>query len=744
MNGSRLAVIGLLSITLISLELIWTRIFSAEFFYTFAFLTLSLAIMGLGLGALALRLFRFTNRESFVGIALVLTALTALAGPPIVFKLDLKFSELFNNWAMVGKFLAAVAILSSSYFFGGMALASLFKQKSKEIPTLYMADLLGAGLGVVGAIVCMNWFGTQVATFLCPLPVLFAALIVGRSWLKVVPVALMAVMILLCTKADTLLKVDREEMAPVIYTHWDAMSKVKVFDFGGGFRGINIDNIANSPVYPFDGNWDVPDSMKFGFGIDVGNLITQFDSCTFLSLGAGGGTDVFQALQYGATEVHAVEINGHINEMMTEGFLRDFTGNVYNDPRVTVATEDARAYVRRFPGKFDVIYSLSSNSWAALASGAFALAENYIFTTEAFEDYWQALSDSGYMTMEHQFYMPRLVSEVMDALERQGVDDPTAHFAVYNLPQMRRNLILLSKRPLTDEIRATALGERSPEEREWYYLLYPAPDSLADNTINKIVQDGWETVAADVPIDISPATDNRPFVAQMGLWKNFTWEPVERILPYEFYGFPLAKVMIVAIIAIIAIVIIPLNLLPYFKKGEKLKLAPWLYFFAIGMAFMIVEIVLIQKYTLFIGAPIYSIVTVLLTLLVASGIGSRFADKIATGKAFGAILLWLLLDILLFGSITTGLGASAMALRIIITAILIFPLGFFMGMPFPKAGLRVGELIDWGFAVNGAASVLGATIVMLVAFEWGFSAALALGAILYLAAFGLISMKRAW
>ena len=105
-------------------------------------------------------------------------------------------------------------------------------------------------------------------------------------------------------------------------------------------------------------------------------------------------------------------------------------------------TEDARAYVRRFENKFDVIYSLSSNSWAALASGSFALAENYLFTTEAFIDYWHALSDSGFMMMEHQVYAPRLVTEVVDALTRIGVDKPLDHFAVYDLPKMRRTMIL--------------------------------------------------------------------------------------------------------------------------------------------------------------------------------------------------------------------------------------------------------------------------------------------------------------
>jgi hypothetical protein len=175
----------------------------------------------------------------------------------------------------------------------------------------------------------------------------------------------------------------------------------------------------------------------------------RFPRCAFLSLGAGAGGDVLQALSYGAAEIHAVEVIPHVNRMMTvddtRGYtkaiplppppakpaaagapvptplptatpkpvnneperlvsLAEFSGFIYRDPRVRVVTEDARAYVGRFENHFDIIYSLSSNSFAALASGSFALAENYLFTTEAFSDYWKALTPGGFMIFEHQFF----------------------------------------------------------------------------------------------------------------------------------------------------------------------------------------------------------------------------------------------------------------------------------------------------------------------------------------------------
>jgi hypothetical protein len=424
--------------------------------------------------------------------------------------------------------------------------------------------------------------------------------------------------------------------------------------------------------------------------------------------------------------------------------LAEFSGHLYHDPRVKVVTEDARAYVGRFRNTFDLIYSLSTNSWAALASGSFALAENYLFTTEAFRDYWEALSEDGFMMMEHQFYMPRLVSSLIDALEAAGVEDPRSHFAVYDLPKMRRNMILLSRRPLTDEIRNLAFGELTEEKFEDIHLLYPAPEGLEDNLINRIVLEGWKAVADSASTDISPTTDDRPFVGQMGLWKNFPPEERGQLVVLEVFGFPLSKIMIVIILGVVVVLLVPVNLLPYLARGENLRPVPWLYFFVIGAAFMAVEVVLIQKYTLFVGPSAYSIATVLLALLVASGIGSRCARAVGTVTAFLGIVAWILIDAFIFPDLVAALNDLSMPVRIAVTALLVAPLGFFMGMPFPKGVGGVGELVDWGFAVNGSGSVAGATGILLVAFAYGFPAALLAGASLYLVAFGLISLRTCW
>ncbi|MCP4706446.1 MAG: hypothetical protein GY865_17750, partial [candidate division Zixibacteria bacterium] len=292
-----------MSISIIALEIVWTRLFSAEFFYTFAFLTLSLAILGLGLGGLALRLFKSLNNEKYLGPILSLTGIMALAGPPLVLRLGLKFSALVSEPMMIFKLTAAILLLGLTFFLAGIALAMLFRLFHKDMPRLYMADLIGAGGGVVVSIFLMNQIGTPAATFICAIPILLAALISSSRLMKIIPGLLTIGVIALSFYSLPLLDVPKPDRAPVIYKHWDAMAKIKIYDYGDDYRGLNVDNVANSPIIGFDGNWGRPDSLKFHFGIEVDDLIKQFESCTFLSLGAGGGGDVLQALQAGATEI---------------------------------------------------------------------------------------------------------------------------------------------------------------------------------------------------------------------------------------------------------------------------------------------------------------------------------------------------------------------------------------------------------------------------------------------------------
>ncbi|MBP7460743.1 MAG: hypothetical protein KBA26_05600 [Candidatus Delongbacteria bacterium] len=724
MKASKSVSIFLISMGMISMELIWTRIFSAEFFYTFAFLILSLAILGMGLGSLGLRFFSGLNRESLLPYYINLTGLTACLMPLLVFNLGLDFTRLAASPFQLIRLLVAILGLGIPYFLAGLSIGLLFKKNHSQISTLYAYDLAGAGMGVIAAVLFMNWVGVEKGIWLVGLSFLVSAFILARKYHKIVSLGLMLLVIIGGWKIEDYSNQGRKEPAPVIYRHWDAMGKIKVYRYDADYYGLNIDNAANSPVYHFDGNWNKPDSEQVQFNIDMGYLIRRYPACRFLSLGAGGGSDVLQALKYGAAKIWAVEINSHINQMMTDGFLLDFSGRIYRDPRVEVVTDDARSFVRSHPNQIDFIFSLSSNTFSALGSGAFALAENYLFTVEAFEDYWNALSDSGMMMMEHQFYVPRLVSELIIALQNQGVPNPEQHFAVYHLPQLRRMAIILSKAGLDSTTIQEAFSiPLTSETAEYIRLLYPTYSEQDTNPISRIVHQGWENVQPEIEYDLSPVTDNRPFAAQLGLWKNFSPAKLQKLLPYEFYGFPLSKLILITILAIVGMVIIPINLLPFFKRDSRFHAAAWLYFFMIGMGFMMLEIVLTQKYALLIGSSIYAVMTVLFGMLIFSGLGSRFSSRVSLSIAVIGIMIWIAVESMLFPGLVELTRGGSIAIRIALAILVMAPLGLGLGIPFPHGIRKAEDTADWALAVNGAASVIGAVLAVLISSTFGFKMA---------------------
>lgn len=730
--------LALLSMSLIAMETVWTRIFSAAYFYTFAFLIISLSMLGMGLGALTLHNCKKLQNTRYLPVIMWLTGLFMATGPLLVAQLNLNFSTLLSTWLMPLKLITAIILLSAPYFTGGMAIALIFRNHSQRISTIYFADLGGAALGVIAAVFMMNYFETDRAATLIGIPSFIAALLLSRRYLKIIPALLIVFTLIISQTLTQHITPQKTDSAPVIYSHWDAMSKIKIFQYDENYYGINIDNAANTTVYHFDGNWNRPDSLRFGFGINLSDLIHRFPSCTFLSLGAGGGTDVLQALQEGATEIHAVEVNQHINQLMTTGMLNDFSGNIYHDPRVKVITDDARAYVRNFHNKFDIIFSLSSNSFAALASGSFALAENYLFTTEAFEDYYSALSENGYLVMEHQFYLPRIATMAMEALKREGIARPQDHLAIYSLPGMRRQMLLMGKSPLNRENIQNTFGELTAENFNNIHLLYPAADSLQNNTIQQIITHGWQNTQQHTAIDLSPCTDNQPFCAQLGRWDNLSLSGNKKLLPYEFYGFPLSLLIIGFILLVIILLVIPLCLIPYFSKRHHLPANLWLYFFTIGLAYISIEVMLMQHYTRFIGPSSYTFMTILFTLLLGSGAGSLTHRHFSKNGAFTGIIVLLLINTFLSAPLFSLATTLPMTGRIILTVIMLLPLGYFMGMPFPKGIEKAGEQSDWAFAVNGAAAVAGSATIMLIAFNFGFTIALFIATVCYAGAWLLL------
>lgn len=723
--------IGLVAAMLVALEIVWTRIFSAEFFYSFAFLVVSLAVFGLGLGALSLRFWPawITSPQ----IAALLASGTAAIGPAAVTRLPIEFVALGRSGGDLALLGAGVGLLLLPYLAGGACCAALLRRHRANAAQLYAADLVGAAGGGATAIAAMNVFGVPTAAVLCCIPGALAGWGPGR-YQRTGVLALLAALGGAALVADAALVPKEPTKAPVIAERWDALGRIRVFAHSAAVRGIDIDGAANMLLHRVRGDWreGLPATAP-EFALDLRPLIRALAPERVLVVGAGGGSEVMQAIAGGAQRVDAVEVNAGLNKMLTHGAQAAFFGHLYESAGVEVHSADARVYARQHPAAFDLIISRSSNTFAALSSGAFALAENYLFTVEAFADFYRALTADGVLLIEHQVYVPRLTSAALAALRVLGLA-AESHLAVYDLPTQRRQVLVLGRQPLASSLVHATLPALFAAADPASRILHPT--LATDHLISRIVADGWEAHWATAPIDISPTTDDRPFVAQMGRWDR--WDAGSRA--FEFAGFPLARLLVATVLIVVVAVGVPLLLLPRWRGQTGLAGAAWLYFAAIGMGYMLIEVVWIQQYSLLLGHSAYTFPIVLLALLLSSGAGSFCSQRGEPWWPFVFVAAWTAAHLVLFPHVVSLCGRLDWGVRVAISCALIAPLGFFMGMPFPRAARTVGECIDWGFAVNGVASVFGAALAVFIALHWGFAAALGAAICCYLGA--LLLLRR--
>jgi hypothetical protein len=250
------------------------------------------------------------------------------------------------------------------------------------------------------------------------------------------------------------------------------------------------------------------------------------------------------------------------------------------------------------------------------------------------------------------------------------------------------------------------------------------------------------------PYNISPVYDSNPFF----FFTLKTGDVFKKILSGSGRGMDwrinlgvtvLFMVFAISIVAVLAFLIVPLWLTTrgVGTSGASLPHWPLLYFVFVGLGFILVEIALIQRFVLFLGHPTYALTVVVFLMLLASGAGSFASSRLVKDSARVWIpLLAIALGIVLYGFILPMIISSQVGLpfaaKLAISAGLLIPLGFLMGMPFPT-GLRAlternDSRVEWAWALNAAASVLGSVSAMIIAIHFGLNVTLLCGAVAYL------------
>jgi len=250
---------------------------------------------------------------------------------------------------------------------------------------------------------------------------------------------------------------------------------------------------------------------------------------------------------------------------------------------------------------------------------------------------------------------------------------------------------------------------------------------------------------ANYPYRIDPATDDAPFFFQYYKWKNLFKEKTPEWVYYRLPPLGL-KILLFSLIQVtlLGLLVIGAPLASHGLRGAKNRLFPLLYFAALGLGYILIEIVLIQKFNYFLGGAAYALAVTLFALLVFSGLGSLLAGKREATRRFILTILLAVIGagaLLLFGldGILKILMPFGRPLRILSAVLLIAPLGLLMGIPFPS-GIRMlkardlGIIIPWAWGINSIFTVFGSVFCLLVSLSWGFSAAFLLGLGAYAAA----------
>ncbi|MBZ5524770.1 MAG: hypothetical protein LAP21_21235 [Acidobacteriia bacterium] len=209
----------------------------------------------------------------------------------------------------------------------------------------------------------------------------------------------------------------------------------------------------------------------------------------------------------------------------------------------------------------------------------------------------------------------------------------------------------------------------------------------------------------------------------------------------------LGMVLIISLVAVLAFLILPL-LLARGSRGDdrrRVSIGGLLYFVAVGLGYILVEISLIQRFVLFLGHPTYALTVVVFLMLLSSGAGSVLARRMKVRWVLALIVVMIAVHVALLPLLLSSAVGQAFAVKLLISAAVLVPLGLFMGMPFPLglklAATEEGSTIEWAWAMNAAASVLGSVAAMVIAIHFGLTVTLSCAALAYLLAGGF---SRRW
>ena len=792
-----LIAIFLVSTAAIAYEILLMRLLSIVQWHHFAWMIISLALLGYGVSGTVIALsrnFLVPRFETSFSLAALLFSMAMVLCMALGQRVPFNALEVvWDAWQFV--YLAELYLLFMvPFFFAAMCIGLAFTARPECVDRIYFCDLLGAGLGAALVIGALFLLPPQRAVIgLAALALVASALLVPQraqrrhkglalaqlSWLLallyVIPQDRIGLSIsqfkglsqtlevvdarVLAQRSGPLGLLTVVESPRIPFRHAPGLSfntrflppeQLAVFTDAEGFSAINA----------FDG-----DLASMGYLGDVTAALPYplLRQPRVLVLGAGAGSDVLLALHNGAAQVDAVELNPQMAGLMREDFAA-YSGYLYDHERVSLQLGEARGFVARQRLRYDLVQFALLDSLAVSGSGVQALGESYLYTVEAMEQFLGRLEPGGMLAITRWLKVPprdslKLAGTLIDALRRSGVSEPGRQLVVI---RNWNTVTLLAKNGefTPDEVASVREFAR---QRSFDVAWYPSMPAAEANRFNRLERPWmYEGIVALLgperdeflgryKFSIEPATDDRPY-----FFNYFKWRVLPELLDLRLRGgaglvewgyLMLLATLLQAALAGALLILLPLILAPR-QWPQRTVTRMGSYFFLLGLAFLFVEMAFIQKFTLFLSHPLYSVAVVLAGFLVFAGLGSASSGKvarrlgersrIAVWSAVGAIGVLVLLYLWLLPPLFARWIGLGDATRVLVSLALIAPLAFVMGMPFPLGLKRLSSeapaFIPWAWGLNGFASVISAALATLLAIEFGFTLVLLTALLFYFCA----------
>jgi len=775
------------------LQLVQTRILSVVAWYHLAFFAISTAMFGLTAGAVwvYLRGERFSVKTlsydlAHYGTLFGLSTVIALAIQMTLAPLPYPAVPTVLIW------LELAICLSVPFFFSGVIVSLALTRSPHPVGRVYGVDLMGAALGCFGALILLNLGDGSSAVLWIGVLASFAGFLFAGSGIGGVPAVrsqfdeimerkkLWLIVLTVVAGANSM-SAGHAGFYPLAikgkidigtvpwFERWNSFSRViatkprnlpahmwgpsptfapKDFVLPQSF--MNIDGDAGTAAYGVAGDLKRAQFLKY----DITNLAYYLPGRTRSAvIGVGGGRDILSARVFGVEEVIGIEINPTFIDLHQNNPEFSTFAGLSKIGGVSLVVDEARSWFARDQSQFDLIQMSLIDTWAATGAGAFTLSENGLYTIEAWQIFFRHLTPSGVFTVS-RWYSPgdinetgRMVSLAVAALMKSGAETPSDHIFLAAATNIA-TLVISRSGFSAEELRSL---KSAAKELEFNVLV--APGQHPASPVLKSITEARNLAALNhftmnLDLDLSPPTDDRPFFFnQLPLFN------VGKVIMLAFsgrtagvgYGNLFATATLVMLFVISSMLVVMTILFPLRHSlhniDTRLAVGGTSYFLFIGMGFMFIEIGLLQRFSVFLGHPIYSLVLVLFSLILSTGLGSLVSDRLSIEKRINFIA-WAVLtggyvmsQVFWVPDLLLSLDSATLTVRGLITIAIILPAGILMGFGFP-AGLRLVSAVDtrptpWFWGINGASGVLASALAVASSMAYGISMTIALGALCY-------------